>query len=182
MSYPSQHISRVQSPGSPSHGAPCPLETQAQTSSGMHNVSSHQHSPPAYSQPAAFVPTHSRSTSGSGSGSNPRSASPALSIASALTSVSSHGSVSHHSQAFTLPAPSNISNNIAGRQKHKKQRLYNVDRKKICLFHKEFPHLKQEDIAKHFNVERSTVSKILKERHKWLHVPDEETMLIAKQR
>ena len=127
------------------------------------------------------MPSHSRSTSGSASTSNPRSASPALSIASALTSVSSHASAAYP-QAFPLTGTTTVPTSIAPRMKNKKQRLYNVDRKKICQYHKENPHLRQEEIAKKFNVERSTVSKILKQKAKWMNAPDEETMLIAKQR
>ncbi|KAL4250782.1 hypothetical protein ABKN59_006091 [Abortiporus biennis] len=127
--------------------------------------------------PYTYYPTHSRSASGSGSGtmSVERSASPALSVASALTSVSS--STSQNISKF--PYGARLS---PVKPKHRKQRLYNVDRKKICVYHKENPNLKQEDIARVFGVERSTISKILKNKTKWLNVPEETPILLARQR
>ncbi|TCD63250.1 hypothetical protein EIP91_005806 [Steccherinum ochraceum] len=68
------------------------------------------------------------------------------------------------------------------RAKHRKQRLYNVDRKKICVYHRDHPNVKQEEIAKKFGVERSTISKILKQKLKWLSVPEETPILLARTR
>lgn len=42
--------------------------------------------------------------------------------------------------------------------------------------------MKQEDIAAHFGVERSTVSKILKQKARWLSVDSDEKVLVAKLR
>ena len=67
-------------------------------------------------------------------------------------------------------------------RKHKKQRLFNVDRKEICLYHKENPTARQEDIAIKYGVERSTISKILKHKQKWMNVPTEEEFKVAKHR
>lgn len=137
-----------------------------------------------------FYPSHSRSASGSGSGSgsgstdNARSASPALSVASALTSVSSSTSV----QKYTDNHPHSTGHTVSGaapvapRPKHRKQRLYNVDRKKICVYHRDHPNVKQEEIARLFGVERSTISKILKQKMKWLAVPEETPVLLARTR
>lgn len=61
-------------------------------------------------------------------------------------------------------------------------RLWSTDRKKICVFHRDNPGLKQEEIALHFGVERSTVSKILKEKDRWLNVRDDEKLEVAKWR
>ena len=134
---------------------------------------------PGYS-PYAVYHTHSRSTSTSNS--NPRSASPALSVASALTSVSSTSGPNSQSFApFPLPAIGNITS-IAPRQKQRKQRLFNVDRKAICVYHKEYPNARQEDIAVRYGVERSTISKILKHKTKWLNVPENEGLRVAKHR
>lgn len=47
-------------------------------------------------------------------------------------------------------------------EKPKKQRLTNEDKKDICKFALANPHTRQEDIADRYNVERSTISKILK--------------------
>ncbi|EKM51978.1 uncharacterized protein PHACADRAFT_262418, partial [Phanerochaete carnosa HHB-10118-sp] len=67
-------------------------------------------------------------------------------------------------------------------RRHRKRRLYTVDRRSICVMAKENPHLRQEDIAQHFNVERSTVSKILKEKVRWLSTPAEPTIRVSKYR
>jgi CENP-B N-terminal DNA-binding domain len=76
-----------------------------------------------------------------------------------------------------------ISGNLASvARKHKKQRLFNVDRKEICLYHKENPNARQEDIAIKYGVERSTISKILKHKQKWMNVPEDEELKVAKHR
>lgn len=124
------------------------------------------------------VPTHSRGESSSTGTSDNRAPSPALSVASAQTSNSSHGPSSHlpiH-PLLDVPVPSYT------RVKYTKQRLYNIDRKKICVYAEDNPNLRQEDIARKFNIERSTVSKILKNKHRWLSIDDEPPLLIAKQR
>ncbi|KAF9649764.1 hypothetical protein BDM02DRAFT_1753089 [Thelephora ganbajun] len=127
--------------------------------------------PASTCSPYNFFNTHSRSNSNSNS--NPRSTSPALSVASALTSVSSSAGPAN-GQGQMNPAPAV--------RKHKKQRLFNVDRKEICLYHKENPTARQEDIAIKYGVERSTISKILKHKQKWMNVPTEEEFKVAKHR
>ncbi|KAG6830692.1 hypothetical protein H0H92_015168 [Tricholoma furcatifolium] len=97
----------------------------------------------------------------------PRAPSPALSTVSALTSASA--------SAPDLPGP-------PARPKQKKQRLDNNDRKRICKFHDEHPNSRQEDIANEFGVERSTISKILKQKSKWLNTPDNVADRVAKHR
>ncbi|KAI0771172.1 hypothetical protein BD413DRAFT_671385, partial [Trametes elegans] len=130
--------------------------------------------------PYPYTQTQSRSASGSAAsaGSNPRSASPALSVSSALTSVSSASAPNSHARtAFTPveppPAPPR-------RQPGKKTRLWSVDRQRICLYAQDHPGMKQEDIAAHFKVERSTVSKILKHKARWLSVSADTTVHVAK--
>jgi hypothetical protein len=130
-----------------------------------------------------FHPSHSRSNSTSNSASNPRSASPALSIASALTSVSSSASAPNSQTFSSLPYPSNGSiSPISERPKQRKQRLFNVDRKAICQYHLANPAARQEDIATRYGVERSTISKILKHKMKWMNVPESENLRVAKHR
>ncbi len=70
----------------------------------------------------------------------------------------------------------------ARKPKQRKQRLFNLDRRAICEFHRENPSVRQEDIAAKYGVERSTISKILKHKTKWLNVPANEDMRIAKHR
>ncbi|KAI6122483.1 hypothetical protein EDD16DRAFT_1571097, partial [Pisolithus croceorrhizus] len=105
--------------------------------------------------PFSLFPAHSRSTS-SYSTSNPRSTSPALSAASALT---------FHITFAAYPLPSPPVGPVIQRAKQRKQRLFNVDRKAIC-----------EDIAARYGVERSTISKILKHKTKWMNVPEDDDM------
>ena len=40
------------------------------------------------------------------------------------------------------------------------------------MYAENHPGIKQEEIAAHFQAEWSTVSKILKDKHKWLSVPE----------
>ncbi|RPD62767.1 CenpB-DNA-bind-domain-containing protein [Lentinus tigrinus ALCF2SS1-6] len=128
-----------------------------------------------------FPPQSSRSasgstTSGTSANSNPRSASPALSVASALTSVSSA------SAPNSLAATSFVVQGAPRREPTKKKRLWNTDRRDICKYAEANPGVKQEDIAAHFGVERSTVSKILKQKARWLSVDSDEKVLVAKLR
>ncbi|EPQ50994.1 CenpB-DNA-bind-domain-containing protein [Gloeophyllum trabeum ATCC 11539] len=126
--------------------------------------------------------THNRSDSTSTS--NPRSASPALSIASVNTSHSSAGSAPNsHAFGATFPQPPDggMMSPIVSR-KHRKQRLFNVDRRAICVYATENPHLRQEDIAAQYGVERSTISKILKNKTRWMKIDPDETLKIAKLR
>ncbi|KAG8969991.1 hypothetical protein FRC03_012444 [Tulasnella sp. 419] len=51
-----------------------------------------------------------------------------------------------------------------------KTKLTDMDRKFICVFAENNPKARQEDIATKFQVERSTVSKILKCKDKWMKV------------
>jgi hypothetical protein len=60
------------------------------------------------------------------------------------------------------------------REKHKKHRLRDVDRKSICVYHLTHPNARQEDIGAYFGVERSTISKILKEKDRWLSISEED--------
>jgi len=136
-----------------------------------------------YSTYGPYYPENSRSNSTSNA-SHPRSASPALSNASTLTSVSSSTSAPNTQTfpPFQCPPADSTSPLPAPRPKQRKQRLFNVDRKAICLYHKQYPNARQEDIGMRYGVERSTISKILKHKTKWLNVPEHEAMRIAKHR
>ncbi|TDL23134.1 hypothetical protein BD410DRAFT_169686 [Rickenella mellea] len=154
--------------------SPYPTFSSASAASPLHA------SPPASTSstisPYGFHPysTHSRSTSSS---TDPRSNSPAMSVLSVVTSLSSCSSV---------PFPPTPVNDhmlpLEVRRKQKKQRLYNVDRKAICIYAQQNPHARQEDIALQWGVERSTISKILKFKGKWINCPPEEELKAAKHR
>ncbi|KAH6912533.1 hypothetical protein BKA70DRAFT_1218715 [Coprinopsis sp. MPI-PUGE-AT-0042] len=57
-------------------------------------------------------------------------------------------------------------------KKHTKKKLDGLDKKRICLYHANHSNARQEDIAELFGVERSTVSKILKNKEEWLNVDE----------
>ncbi|GAA5926382.1 uncharacterized protein JCM15063_000262 [Sporobolomyces koalae] len=48
------------------------------------------------------------------------------------------------------------------------RRLTNAQRREICLYQRAHPTMKQDDIGRVFNYERSTISKTLKEKEHWL--------------
>ncbi|KAI0270985.1 hypothetical protein BGY98DRAFT_220333 [Russula aff. rugulosa BPL654] len=116
-----------------------------------------------------------------GSAFSPRAASPAHSVASAITSLTEGTSIRSEFDRppFKYPAGDALQKLIG---KPRKQRLFNHQRKEICLYHQENPGIRQEDIANKWGVERSTVSKILKQKSKWLNVPDGEEPHTAKHR
>ncbi|KAJ7044005.1 hypothetical protein C8F04DRAFT_1071283, partial [Mycena alexandri] len=170
-------ISRPQTPPSqPEYPLALAMPPVVQPSPSYHPLTPSSASTSPYSTYGFYSSSHSRSNSISNT-TNPRSASPALSTASALTSVSS--SASGPNSSFALPHTPDA---LASRAKQKKQRLFNVDRKDICLYHKANPDKRQEDIARIYGVERSTISKILKNKVKWLNVPANENLRIAKHR
>ncbi len=69
------------------------------------------------------------------------------------------------------------------RMTKQKKKLRNIDRKMICDYSVANPTIKQDAIANEFGIERSTVSKILKQKEKWLAIdPQSESARIAKHR
>ena len=99
----------------------------------------------------------SRSTS---STTNAHSTSPAVSIVSVSTSVSS-------GPCSLLPPSSSSTSSVQPTSKAKR-RLTNKQRRDICLYFEGRPTSRQEDIARLWDVERKTVSKILKHKIKWM--------------
>ncbi|KAG8762358.1 hypothetical protein FRC11_009661 [Ceratobasidium sp. 423] len=97
--------------------------------------------------------------------------------------VPAHPSVAHQSSPLvsgthTYPsvarssagAPRSGGNHAASpvRRRANKQRLDDARRKEICSYARDRPKARQEDIAIKYGVERSTISKILKHKDKWL--------------
>lgn len=69
------------------------------------------------------------------------------------------------------------------RMSKQKKKLRNIDRKMICDYSAAHPTVKQDAIANEFGIERSTVSKILKQKDKWLAIdPASDAARIAKHR
>ncbi|KAK2811273.1 hypothetical protein FQN49_008474 [Arthroderma sp. PD_2] len=50
--------------------------------------------------------------------------------------------------------------------------LTDAERRRMCLYHQENPHVKQTEIGAMFGVERSTVSKVLRQKEKYLFPDD----------
>lgn len=96
-----------------------------------------------------------------------RSHSPALSTTSGVTNSSHTLDNSTSPDSILTPRP-------IVKEKHRKHRLRDADRKHICLYHLDNPNARQEDIGAYFNVERSTISKILKEKDRWLNISEED--------
>ncbi|KAF8650150.1 hypothetical protein AX16_005385 [Volvariella volvacea WC 439] len=122
---------------------------------------------------------HSRSNSSS-TPMAPRSTSPALSNTSVITSISS--SNPHAYMGYSRMSPPDAPSGAQTTRPKRKQRLVNSQRKQICLDHMANDKLRQEDIALKYGVERSTVSKILKGKQKWLSLPDNDDLRTAKHR
>ena len=130
---------------------------------------------------------HSRSASSS---TQPRSTSPAASVMSAATTVSS-GSKARSGRARP-PASSASAGYISVASfgsilsdtstVKPKRRLQNRQRKEICQYFIQNPNSRQEDIASKWGVERSTVSKILKNKNRWLAVSETDDTVQAKHR
>ncbi|KAJ3568117.1 hypothetical protein NP233_g5926 [Leucocoprinus birnbaumii] len=90
----------------------------------------------------------------------------------ALSTVSSRSDTGHRDTLDV--ARDSVDRDVTSptRPKPKKAKLTNALRKEICLYQQSHPHQKQEEIAQRFGVERSTVSKILKEKKTWLNIED----------
>ncbi|KIM20856.1 hypothetical protein M408DRAFT_119051 [Serendipita vermifera MAFF 305830] len=113
---------------------------------------------------------------------SPRASSPASSIGTSSSSIASLLSYSTSTFSSTTgeSSPARSPGELKG--KHTKNKLRNSDRKDMCMFAEQFPHVKQEDIAVKYGVERSTVSKVLKNKTYWMSLEDEDVLKIIKHR
>ncbi|KAJ1309965.1 hypothetical protein OPQ81_006723 [Rhizoctonia solani] len=98
-----------------------------------------------------------------------------------MGAVSMHPSVVHQSSPLVSNTHPSAVRSSAGasrsganhaaspiRRRANKQRLDDARRKEICSYARDRPKARQEDIAIKYGVERSTISKILKHKDKWL--------------
>ncbi len=69
---------------------------------------------------------------------------------------------------------------IVGRGK--KRRVSNNDKRAICVLHHNQPDLRQQDIADRWLIERSTVSKILRNKDRWLSIDPTEKRTVYRLR
>ncbi|KAF4932056.1 Tigger transposable element-derived protein 2 [Colletotrichum viniferum] len=67
------------------------------------------------------------------------------------------------------PAPARTGRHGNGAQPQQRRVLTDEDRKKMCQYAAEHPNVKQTDIGAMFGVERSTVSKVLRNKEKYLN-------------
>ena len=110
----------------------------------------------------------------------PRTGSPAASTSSnAASSSRAHQSepltgYTQLAETMRVPPPP--------KEKHRKQRLYTIDRRNICIYARDNPTKTQSEVAKEFYVDRSTVSKILKEKERWLHADSAPKIRVSKWR
>lgn len=148
---------------------PSGVDPSARSSSNPHSLDNYDYpgSGPISPLSSTFAPqplpsTFSSVTSGYLHG----PAEPQPSLPSSAFSASPEGD--------TLPSAVSSTNGgpvRGGRQGQKtKTKLTDMDRKFICVFAQNHPKARQEDIATKFAVERSTVSKILKCKEKWMKV------------
>ncbi|EJC98867.1 uncharacterized protein FOMMEDRAFT_142936 [Fomitiporia mediterranea MF3/22] len=139
-----------------------------------------------YGFPQHAANGHSRSASSS---TNQRSTSPAASVVSAATSLSSGSNPasgcsrppvsSSSTRRVSVSSYSGITDTVTSKPK---RRLQNRQRKEICQYYLEHPNSRQEDIAARWGVERSTVSKILKRKNYWMACKDGDENNLAKHR
>jgi hypothetical protein len=129
----------------------------------------HPNTPSSMASPYSSFEHVRRSRTRSTSYFEGRPHSPALSTTSGVTNSSYTFDNSTSADQSNIPASRAIV-----REKHKKHRLRDFDRKSICIYHLTNPNARQEDIGAHFGVERSTISKILKEKDRWLSISEED--------
>lgn len=85
-----------------------------------------------------------------------------------------------HESLPPVPAPSSVSPSVPAPPGRKastssstpRRTLTDEDRRRMCLYHEEHKTAKQTDIGALFGVERSTVSKVLRQKEKYLNPDD----------
>ncbi|TIC19285.1 L domain-like protein [Wallemia mellicola] len=88
-----------------------------------------------------------------------------------------------HSLMAPSPSGSSTTSNSSSIGPRRKTKLINETRRAICVFAEENPSARQEDIASRYQIERSTVSKILKQKDKWKSIiPGGASSRVAKHR
>ncbi|TDZ23609.1 Tigger transposable element-derived protein 6 [Colletotrichum orbiculare MAFF 240422] len=88
---------------------------------------------------------------------------------SMLTNPNSYSAPPLGMAPVVAPAPSRTTRLTNGPQPQQRRVLTDDDRKKMCLYAAENPNVKQTDIGAMFGVERSTVSKVLRNKEKYLN-------------
>ncbi|GAA5830130.1 hypothetical protein JCM11251_006888 [Rhodosporidiobolus azoricus] len=171
---PNLQMSTLTSPASPFFpgGLPSPFHepSSAFSSSTINPAHSVRSSSPSDTSSVSGLNT-SRIESGSTTssiygGNSGGDASTAPSTPYRSNSISSRGTQSHQKHLRRRSSP------IKGARHARK--LSNADRKAICQFHLTHPGLKQDDIGAHFGFERSTISKTLKYKERYLAMDSDD--------
>ncbi|GAA5872263.1 hypothetical protein JCM16303_001034 [Sporobolomyces ruberrimus] len=167
-------LSAFSSPSSPFFPGPLPSPFRDQPAAfdsqaaGTINPSAsvRDSSPSAASSSSNITHSRAESTASSPPECGPSSTAPrrAGSISSRTSARSNTLKHTRRNSAVTTPAKnfSPTKGNRSGR------RLTNAQRREICLYQRAHPNMKQDDIGRVFNYERSTISKTLKEKEHWL--------------
>lgn len=124
----------------------------------------------------AFGKLARNSVSGSSAGmsTNPSSAAHSRSTSVSSTSYSSFGPLSASASSSASSSFGDLSSSTS--TPRRSMRLSNLDRKALCQYAEAHPRVKHEHIGSMFGVERSTVSKILKQRAKWFSVGEDNNV------
>ncbi|KAF2091654.1 CenpB-DNA-bind-domain-containing protein, partial [Saccharata proteae CBS 121410] len=80
------------------------------------------------------------------------------------------------------PTPTPVSATSTRSSSTPRKTLTDTDRRRMCLYHEEHPTVKQTEIGAMFGVERSTVSKVLRQKEKYLFQDDGSRSPIKKPR
>ncbi len=117
-------------------------------------------------------------------GFHPYSTHPRTTPSSTHSRSNAQMSLSSSSSTPRPSAPPSSSTSVASftSPQIKPKKLLNRDRKAICEYAVKNPDARQEDIATTYGIDRSTVSKILKMKDKWLSMIEGERSLVAKNR
>ncbi|GAA5906058.1 DNA-binding domain-containing protein [Sporobolomyces salmoneus] len=182
----SQHSGSIQpsalsSPNSPffSNPLPSPFRESPGSFSSQASATIDPSASVRYTSPSATssssVVTHSRADS--------TASSPPESVLSSSTAPRRTGSISSRTSARSNTLKHTRKNSgVASPTKNfsptkgnrSGRRLTNAQRREICLYARAHPNMKQDDIGRVFNYERSTISKTLKEKEHWLSEKWEE--------
>ncbi|CDS02262.1 uncharacterized protein SPSC_02648 [Sporisorium scitamineum] len=210
--FPQSHVSAPVSPSDGMSANPFPVMFQYPESRQDMGLGMAEHGS-AFAQSGAHMAARTSARFAASSGPSVRSTSPSVSLAStSMTSISPlgsarinpDGSFTSHESSFdslsnaasgSFSRASSTSEDVFSydlgtlglasslRMTKQKKKLRNIDRKMICDYSAANPAIKQDAIANEFGIERSTVSKILKQKEKWLAIePGSDAARIAKHR
>ncbi|CAD6925966.1 unnamed protein product [Tilletia controversa] len=133
--------------------------------------------------PISTFPSSASSTAGTTTIRSPSR--PLSSSSSSSSSLAAHHPRFHSAFAVRKATASGelVSRQLGPIRTKHKSKILNYDRKKICEYHLDNPSHRQDDIAALFGIERSTVSRILKDQDGWLAMNNQsDAARIAKHR